>query len=185
MSTFKRFVDIAKAEVGALREKVSEKVSGVSDRVSTGGSRKLADFSDDELSLEIERRQLAKKVRDEQDARKAADVARSGAREGAEAKESRGRKSAPPREAPPRRAPPAGAARGRPIVSKTIEQYFANLEVEPGADLETIKRAYRRLMRKYHPDKHANDPTKYKAATELAQSLTKAYMELKKHLERQ
>lgn len=173
MSSFKRLLDLAKSEVGALREKVSEKVHDVSDRVSSGGSRRLDDYSDDELSMEIERRRLAKKIKDEEDAKKAADAA---SRPAAKAE------PGAPTPDPPPRARKAASTRA-PVVSKTIEQYYTNLETEVGADLETVKRSYRRLMRKYHPDKHAGDPTKYKAATELAQSLTKAYMELKKHLE--
>jgi DnaJ-domain-containing protein 1 len=170
MSSFKRLVEIAKAEVDALREKVTEKV---------GGGRRLDGFSDDELSLEIERRRLAKQIKDDEAAKRAADEAR-GAAAGPSPTEPRPKAAEEP---PPASA--AGRARGPQIASKAIEQYYANLEVEVGSDLETIKRAYRRLMRKYHPDKHANDPVKYKAATELAQSLTRAYMELKKHLEAQ
>ncbi|MDW8845135.1 curved DNA-binding protein [Erwinia sp. MMLR14_017] len=33
-----------------------------------------------------------------------------------------------------------------------FKDYYALLEVEPSADLKTIKTAYRRLARKYHPD---------------------------------
>ena len=62
-----------------------------------------------------------------------------------------------------------------------LAQYFANLELRPGATLEDVRRAYREMMRKYHPDKHIGDPERHKAATELAQSLTKAYQELTTH----
>ena len=37
-----------------------------------------------------------------------------------------------------------------------------------GADMAQIKTAYRQLMRKYHPDMHAGNPQKQKAATELS-----------------
>lgn len=67
---------------------------------------------------------------------------------------------------------------------KQLRQYFANLELEPGASLEDVKRAYKDLMRRYHPDKHVGDPDKHRAATELAQSLTEAYRNLTAHLER-
>src|SRR5262249_12738989 len=52
-----------------------------------------------------------------------------------------------------------------------IAQYYAQLEVPYGSDLETVKQAYRRLMRKYHPDLHSGDAEKQKIATELAQAL--------------
>lgn len=67
---------------------------------------------------------------------------------------------------------------------KQTEQWYANLELEPGATLDEVKQAYRELMRRYHPDKHLGDPARHKAATELAQSLTDAYQALVKHLEK-
>ena len=66
---------------------------------------------------------------------------------------------------------------------KQTEQWYANLELEPGATLDEVKQAYRELMRRYHPDKHVGDPNRHKAATALAQSLTEAYQALVKHLE--
>jgi len=45
-----------------------------------------------------------------------------------------------------------------------------------------VRRAYRELMSRYHPDKHLGDPERHKAATELAQSLTRAYSALVTHL---
>jgi len=65
---------------------------------------------------------------------------------------------------------------------KQLRSYYANLELNPGASAEDVKRAYRSLMRRYHPDKHADDPEKYRAATELARSLTEAYQALLTHL---
>jgi DnaJ-domain-containing protein 1 len=67
---------------------------------------------------------------------------------------------------------------------KQIGQYYANLELQPGASLEDVKRAYRELMKKFHPDRHAGDPERHKAATELAQSLTEAYKALTAYLEK-
>lgn len=56
-----------------------------------------------------------------------------------------------------------------------LVQYYANLELPPFAPIDEVKRAYKELMRRYHPDKHAGDPERQKIANELAQSLTKAY----------
>ena len=39
---------------------------------------------------------------------------------------------------------------------------------------DEIKSAHRRLLRKYHPDRHANDPEKLEDATRLSQELTRA-----------
>ena len=65
---------------------------------------------------------------------------------------------------------------------KTIRDYYANLEVQFGADLETVRKSYRRLMREYHPDNFADDPEKEKMATQLAQELSVAYEEIKSYL---
>jgi DnaJ-domain-containing protein 1 len=63
-----------------------------------------------------------------------------------------------------------------------IAQYYAQLEVPYGSDLDTVKQAYRRLMRKYHPDLQAAEPEKQRIATELTQALTRAYQELEQAL---
>jgi len=52
---------------------------------------------------------------------------------------------------------------------------YAALEVPYGSDFATVRKSYRTLMRKYHPDRHAGSPDKQKAATELAQKLSAAY----------
>lgn len=71
----------------------------------------------------------------------------------------------------------------RPKSEKTIRDYYANLEVPYGSDLETVKESYRRLMRKYHPDKHAHDKEAEALATELTQELTKAYQAIESYLQ--
>ena len=48
--------------------------------------------------------------------------------------------------------------------------YYATLQVDPGADPEVIEAAYRRLARKWHPDKNA-DPQ----AGDRMQELNEAY----------
>jgi DnaJ-domain-containing protein 1 len=68
-------------------------------------------------------------------------------------------------------------------LDKRIAQFYANLELSPGATVEDIKSAYRRLMAKYHPDKHTGDPAKHRAATDLSQELTRAYRALLELLE--
>ena len=73
---------------------------------------------------------------------------------------------------------------GAPYDGKSLASYYANLEVEMGADQATIKRSYRRLMRKYHPDKHSGDPERERLATEICQELTRAYDTVMAHLAR-
>ncbi len=96
------------------------------------------------------------------------------------------------RERAARRAPAPGGAGAEPARGVTarprspeeqqLHQCYANLELSPGASLDAVKRAYRELMGRYHPDKHLGDPERHKAATELAQSLTRAYTALVAHL---
>lgn len=78
-------------------------------------------------------------------------------------------------EPPPRREPKPTPAQ--------VTVWYANLEVEPSSDLETIHRAWKRLQRKYHPDLHAADPERAQRATELIQQLNEAYAGLQAHLD--
>ena len=56
-----------------------------------------------------------------------------------------------------------------------VAEWCRTLDVPTDADAATIKSAYRKLMRKYHPDMHAGNPQKHKAATELSMRVTTAY----------
>lgn len=66
---------------------------------------------------------------------------------------------------------------------KTIRDYYANLEVPYGADKETVKKSYRRLMKKYHPDRFSESPEMQELATTLSQELTRAYREVLDHID--
>ena len=63
-----------------------------------------------------------------------------------------------------------------------LAKLYANMEVPYGADLETVTRAWKRLLQKYHPDKHTGDPERYEIANKLVQELNRTYQELKKRL---
>ncbi|HVK86335.1 MAG TPA: J domain-containing protein [Kofleriaceae bacterium] len=65
-----------------------------------------------------------------------------------------------------------------------IADWYKVLDLQVGADLPQIKSSYRQLMRKYHPDMHAGNPQKQKAATELSMRVTTAYNGLVEHLEK-
>ena len=78
------------------------------------------------------------------------------------------------RRQPPRVPPPSSV--------KRLRDLYAQLEVPYGADFDEVKKSFRRLMRKYHPDLHAGNPEKQKVATQLTMSLTQAYNELELHL---
>lgn len=63
-----------------------------------------------------------------------------------------------------------------------LARYYANLEIAPGADREAVKTAWKRMMKKYHPDLHDTDPEKRKTAEELTRRLTESYQILDKEL---
>lgn len=52
---------------------------------------------------------------------------------------------------------------------------YRNLELEPDADFATVKQAYRRLMRIYHPDRYAGDPKRQRVATEISAKLNASF----------
>lgn len=66
-----------------------------------------------------------------------------------------------------------------------IAKYYKVLDLPYGADFEQVKAAYRKLIRKYHPDLHGSSPQKQKAANELTVQVTQAYNELEAHLKKQ
>ena len=63
-----------------------------------------------------------------------------------------------------------------------LARWYANLEIPYGSDVETAKKAWRRLMKRYHPDLHSTDLEKKEIANELTRKLTSAYQELEKRL---
>ena len=65
-----------------------------------------------------------------------------------------------------------------------LADWYKTLDISPGADMAAIKTSYRQLMRKYHPDMHAGNPQKQKAATELSMRVTTAYNGLVEHFEK-
>jgi len=96
------------------------------------------------------------------------------------------------------RMPPPGAGHGPRTSSSSsssgrpprpgseaaqVAEWYKTLDLPVGADLAEVKSAYRKLMRKYHPDLHAGNPQKQKAATELSMRVTSAYNALTVHLE--
>ena len=161
MSIGKRLIDLARAELNSLLDRAA-RTEDDDDRSrrrwNSGGAERGGDFagmSDAELAAEIERR---RKARDEVE----------------EAVHGKRRTAPPPPRTPPRTASGVDALR----------KAYAALEVPAGSDFDTVKKSYRRLMRKYHPDLHGGAPEKSRAATDLTQRLTQAYKTLEKHLRR-
>jgi DnaJ-domain-containing protein 1 len=175
MSIGKRLIDLAKANLNALLDK-------------TGGGDGLDEVSDDELEAELARRRERRR-REEAEAHarySAEEAARSRAEERArEAARARtgsngaGRTTPPPRQDQRRPPPPSPS-----LSDKRLRELYAQLEVPYGAPFDEVKKSFRRLMRKYHPDLHLGNPAKHKTATQLTMSLTQAYNELEQHYNR-
>lgn len=68
-------------------------------------------------------------------------------------------------------------ARDEPAVSEAVRRAYDTLGLKPGADAETIKEAYQRLARKYHPDRA--DEEKARQAEKAMTRINKAYQVLR------
>jgi DnaJ-domain-containing protein 1 len=170
VSIGRRFIDMARAELNSLLDFAARR----GDKEEGDGSRSEDDedraglhgFSAKELQEELERRRRAREEVDELLS---------------------GRRKPDPSERPFRNPTEAGA-RHRKVASPVndealrIQKAYAALEVPAGSDFETVRRAYRTMMRKYHPDRHTATPEKQKAANEVAQRLTESYKLLEKKL---
>jgi len=62
-----------------------------------------------------------------------------------------------------------------PTENKKEREYYAILELEYGAGFDKIKSAYRKLLKKYHPDMFQNKPEKLKSAQKLTKKINEAY----------
>ena len=161
MSIGKRLIDLARSELNSLLDKAA-RVDGdeADDRERRRYGSEYGSMSDKELDEEIERRRQA--------------------REEVEQATNRNYRPEPSKSSNRSSAPPRRTAAG----DEAIRRAYAALEVPAGSDLETVKRSYRRLMRKYHPDLNAGSTEKQRAATDLSQRLTEAYKTLERHLRR-
>jgi DnaJ-domain-containing protein 1 len=65
--------------------------------------------------------------------------------------------------------------RARPAADESLRQDYANLEVPFGADIETVRKSYKTLMLRYHPDKHAGDPEKQRIALEITKKVNQSF----------
>ena len=59
--------------------------------------------------------------------------------------------------------------------SDPLAEYYANLEVPVGSNQKIIKNAWKKQLKKYHPDLHCSDPDKKIIAENLTRQLNEAY----------
>jgi DnaJ-domain-containing protein 1 len=169
VSIGRRLIDLARSELNSLLDRAAR-----ADDDDDSGSP-TDRLSDRELEEELERRRQA---------REEAEQAAHGTRRPGRATE----------EAPADGtdgAQGSNGARRRPEFRRAtsddgsaVRRAYAALEVPPGSNFETVRRAYRTMMRKYHPDLHTSTPEKQKAANEVTQKLTDSYKLLEKKLRR-
>lgn len=72
----------------------------------------------------------------------------------------------------------AQRAQRQVVRARSADDYYAVLDLGPGADLKTVKKAYHRKMRENHPDKFAHDPVEERRAHARAQEINEAYQQL-------
>ncbi len=60
-----------------------------------------------------------------------------------------------------------------------IQKYYANLEIPYGSNIETVTRAWKKLLKRYHPDLHSTNPDKLILAQELTKGINHAYEKIK------
>lgn len=62
-----------------------------------------------------------------------------------------------------------------PDDNKKEKEYYSILELEYGSGFEEIKKAYKKMLKKYHPDMYHNKPEKLKAAQKVTEKINEAY----------
>lgn len=78
----------------------------------------------------------------------------------------------------------SGRTKGGGRIPESLRKDFANLEVPFGAGLEQARAAHRRLIRAYHPDRHATNPDKYRIANQITQRVNYSYQRIKQFYEK-
>lgn len=58
---------------------------------------------------------------------------------------------------------------------KKLENAYAALEIPYGSDLQTTKSAWKKLVKRYHPDLYSNDSEKARIAHKVTQGLNDAF----------
>jgi DnaJ-domain-containing protein 1 len=168
----RRFVDLIRSNLGSLFER------GEADR-----TRPLEDLSDEDLERELTRRRArrdaAERAASATEEQSAWDEVERAIHERQYRTSARGggyrRTGSNPGTTPPSPRRPSGP-------DPRLAQLYAQLECPYGADLNTVRKHYRAMMLKYHPDMHSGRPEKQRLATELTQRLTMAYNELRRVL---
>lgn len=68
----------------------------------------------------------------------------------------------------------------QPPPDESLRQDYANLEVPFGADIDTVRKSYKTLMMRFHPDKHAGDPEKQRLALEITKKVNQSFERIRR-----
>ncbi len=68
------------------------------------------------------------------------------------------------------------SARRDRLRDRSIAKCYALLELPVGSSRLEVQRAYRSLLRQYHPDRYLGDPEQHASSIALVTSLTDAYL---------
>ena len=60
-----------------------------------------------------------------------------------------------------------------------LRQDYANLEVPFAAPFAEVRRSYKLLMQRYHPDRNADDAEKLRVANEIAKKINASYRRIR------
>ena len=165
MSIGRRLLNMARSELNSLLDRAAQH----SDEDDDEQRESLHGYSARELEEELQRRRAARQeVEDAIHGRKTPEPPPTG---GTGARPGAGGHTAG-----------TGGGRSGPPEATRIQKAYAALEVPQGSDFETVRKAYRAMMRKYHPDHHTQSAEKQRAANEVAQRLTESYKLLEKTL---
>jgi DnaJ-domain-containing protein 1 len=63
----------------------------------------------------------------------------------------------------------------------SLKKDYANLEVEFKTPFTEVKKAYKKLLRRYHPDRFANNPRKLKIATEITKKINESFARIREY----
>jgi hypothetical protein len=73
-----------------------------------------------------------------------------------------------------------GQQHRRSQTQERLREDYANLKVPFGSPFIEVKKSYKKLLRQYHPDRHAADPQKFKLATEITAKLNQSFDRIEK-----
>ena len=69
-------------------------------------------------------------------------------------------------------------------VPEYLRKDYRNLEVTFGESLDVVRKAYKKLMTAFHPDRHSADPDKFRTATEVTKKLNQSFQRIREYHER-